>query len=114
MVYKTITLVSKNDLRKEYIVGNHGQKIYDDEFKQPLLNISKKPQKYCVLSAGVTKKLTPVVTIKEHNEVYCYKLPSEYTELVMYLISLSRVGIKIFPIMVEFGLEKEKYYAEID
>ena len=109
-----ITLVSKSDSRKEYIVGKHGQKIYYDESKQPLLNISKKPRKYCVLSAGVTKKSTPIVTIKEHNEVYCYKLPSEYSEWVLDLISLSGAGIKVFPTMVEFGLKKEKYYAEID
>jgi hypothetical protein len=109
-----ITLVSKSDLRKEYIVGKHGQKIYYDESKQPLLNISIKPRKYYVLSAGVTKKSTPIVTIKEHNEVYCYKLPSEYSEWVLDLISLSGAGIKVFPTMVEFGLKKEKYYAEID
>lgn len=96
----------------EYVLNQKGAKVFLDPHKQPVLRISKS-KCYDVLSVGVNKNLSPLVTINEEGHPVCYKLPAQLSEWATTLVALANTGQNIFPAKVMFSCKGGKYYADI-
>lgn len=98
---------------EEYFLNQRGAKVYMDTAKQPALCIKEGQNQYTVLSVGINRTGTPLVTISENGAAHCYRLPNDYYEWVMTMVGYANLGIKHFPTDVVFSLIDGKYYVDI-
>lgn len=98
------------DTGEGYYFNQRGAKTYFDESKQPMLNITKEGSTYEVLSIGFQKE-TPLVTIKEKDGTFCYKLPKELFEWAFHCVAFANIGMNSFPAKVCFKKRGKGYSA---
>lgn len=96
----------------DYIVNKAGGKIYvSDPSKHDILKADGST--YDVLSVGMLQDNTPIATIKKDGEPIVYRLPSELFDWVVSIVQMSQMGMNLFPVQVEFGIQQGRHYAEI-
>lgn len=88
---------------QESYLNSRGGKVYFDSKKQPLLLLHKGHQTFEVLSVGVDRELTPLVTILENGKPECYRLPNALSEWAHNVVGMATMGINLFPTKVIFG-----------
>lgn len=98
---------------QESYLNSRGGKVYFDSKKQPLLLLHKGHQTFEVLSVGVDRELTPLVTILENGKPECYRLPNALSEWAHNVVGMATMGINLFPTKVIFSKINSKYYAQI-
>lgn len=103
----------------EYVVNKAGAKIYNDVSRHTVLEIPVVANEningvsYKVLSVGMVRNGVYLLTIQHDKEAVAYRLPVELTEWAQTTIGLAMSGIKALPANIEFGILKNRYYAEI-
>ena len=97
----------------EYIVNRKGAKVFKDESKQPILDLSEGSTVKTVLSVGFSKSKKPMATIKEENGVICYILPDWYLSWCQTCVKTAMSGINLFPSEVKFTKQNNEYFADI-
>ena len=98
---------------EESFLNQRGAKIYFDSKKQALLPLYEGSQTFEVLSVGVDCKLTPTVTILQHGEPKCFRLPNELSEWACVVAEMAANGMNLFPTKVIFSNINGKYYVDI-
>lgn len=78
-----------------------------------MLPLHEGANKYHVLSVGLIKKQTPVVTIMIDGKASCYRIPDEYRNWAFDCMKLSRLGPGLFPSDIIFTLKNKKYFVDI-
>lgn len=92
-----------------------GAKCYINYRKHKMLGISNKSKKYTVLSVGFFGKMEKAcITILDNNTPTCYLLPNELMEWAFSVVAIANYGQNLFPSIVEFGIMKGRFYAEIE
>ena len=105
---------------EDFIINDRGAKIYFDISKHEKLYIpeissdEENGKIYHVLSVGIHKSGSAMITIQEKGHVKAYRLPIELTNWAIDLTALSHEKeINYFPGDVEFGKLLDRFYAEI-
>ena len=98
---------------EESYLNQRGGKVYFDSRKQPLLPLHEGSQILDVLSVGIDRKFTPIVTIQENGEAECFRLPNELSGWVYSVVGMATDGINFFPAKVIFSNINGRYYANI-
>lgn len=93
--------------------NNQGGKIYFDSSKYRNLPLNKGKQLYHVLSVGLHRDGTSIITVKGKNTPICYRLPVELSGWAELLLSFAKYGEKLLPADVLFTVQDGKYYANI-
>lgn len=106
-----IDLIDKND--EEYFLNRRGAKVYFDIAKQPILQIAEGSQTEMVLSVGMDKSGSPLITISNDGNPICYRLPEELSDWAYTAIGMANMGENLFPSQVVFTKEKNRYIADI-
>lgn len=97
----------------EYFINHRGAKVYFDVKRQPLLKLHQGISKYNVHSIGINREGVPLATIKEHGNMYCYRLPDDLSNWALTVVGLANSGAEFFPTEVIFQRRKGKIYADI-
>jgi hypothetical protein len=103
----------------DYFVNKAGAKIYNDVSKHPVLEIpvitngNENGRCYKVLSIGMVRTGIAMITIQIDKNAVAYRLPVELTEWAQTAIGMAMSGIKPLPTNIEFGVLRDRYYAEI-
>ena len=98
---------------EESYLNQRGGKVYFDSRKQPLLPLHEGSRILDVLSVGIDRKFTPIVTIQENGEAECFRLPNELSGWVYSVVGMATDGINFFPAKVIFSNINGRYYANI-
>ena len=106
-----IDLIDKND--EEYFLNRRGAKVYFDITKQPILQIAEGSQTEMVLSVGMDKSGSPLITISNDGNPICYRLPEELSDWAYTAIGMANMGENLFPSQVVFTKEKNRYFADV-
>ena len=106
-----IDLIEKND--DEYFLNRRGAKVYFDITKQPILQITEGSQTEMVLSVGMDKSGSPLITLSNEGNPICYRLPEELSDWALMVIGMANVGENLFPSQVVFTKDKNRYFADI-
>ena len=106
-----IDIIDKND--EEYFLNRRGAKVYFDITKQPILQIAEGSQTEMVLSVGMDKSGSPLITLSNEGNPICYRLPEELSDWALMAIGMANVGENLFPSQVVFTKEKNRYFADI-
>ena len=106
-----IDLIDKND--EEYFLNHRGAKVYFDISKQPILQIAEDSQTEMVLSVGMDKSGSPLITISNDGNPICYRLPEELSDWAYTAIGKANMGENLFPSQVVFTKEKNRYFADV-
>lgn len=70
-------------------------------------------QTFDVLSVGLDRKFTPIVTILKDGETECFRLPNELSEWACSVVGMAAMGKNFFPAKATFSNIKGKYSADI-
>lgn len=103
-------IVSSN---KDYFLNQRGAKVYYDLRKQPRFFINEGSQTIHVLSVGMSKIGSPLITVLENEHPICYCLPQELSDWAYTIIGMANMGNSLFPSQVTFSRINGKYYADI-
>lgn len=95
---------------EESYLNQRGGKVYFDSKKQPLLPLNEVPQIFEVLSVGVDRNFTPIVTVLMDGKPVCFSLPEELSEWACNVVGMALMGIKLFPTKVTFSKVNGKYF----
>lgn len=106
-----IDFIDKND--EEYFLNRRGAKVYFDITKQPILQIAEGSQTEMVLSVGMDKSGSPLITISNEGNPICYRLPEELSDWAYTAIGMANMGENLFPSQVVFTKEKNRYFADV-
>ena len=68
------------------------------------------PQIFEVLSVGVDRNFTPIVTVLMDGKPVCFSLPEELSEWACNVVGMALMGIKLFPTKVTFSKVNGKYF----
>lgn len=98
---------------KDYFRNQQGAKIYFDINRQPFLNLSEGENSYEVLSVGLLKDGSPLMTVEELPENVCYRLPMQLREWAITLVGMADMGANLFPSKVVFTMIDNQIYADI-
>jgi len=98
---------------EDYCDNQQGAKVYFDIRKQPLLYINDNGICYEILSVGFAKEFVPVVTVKQNETAFCYRLPNELTEWATSCVAFANAGTNMFPAKVVFAKSKNRISADI-
>ena len=103
-------IVSSN---KDYFLNQRGAKVYYDSRKQPRFFIREGSKTIDVLSVGMSRTGSPLITVLENEHPICYCLPQELSEWAYTIIGMANMGNNLFPSKVTFSKINGKYYADI-
>lgn len=106
-----IEFIDEDD--EDYFLNHRGAKVYYDITKQPILQIAEGSQTEMVLSVGMDKSGTPLITISNGNNPICYRLPEKLSNWAYVVIGMANKGENLFPSQVVFSKEKDKYFVDI-
>lgn len=101
------------DKNADFIINKKGTVVFNDESKQPALEIPEGSITKTVLSVGVSKTLKPMVTIQEKDGAICYILPNWYFNWCQTCVVMATNGMNVFPSDVKFSFINGKYSADI-
>lgn len=114
MDYKNnISTKTIDDVKKDFFIGQYGEKVYFEANKQPKLQLNEGTQIYEVLSVGINKNNQPTITIFENESAICYRINESFISWVVDIMALANRGIKIFPSQVLFTVANQEYFANI-
>lgn len=105
--------IDTEDNAKGFIVNRKGAVVFNDESKQPTLELAEGSTVKNVLSIGFNKLHAPMATIKEDGGPICYLLPTQYTYWCGTCIGVSMQGLNLFPCKVKFTKHGNEYFADI-
>lgn len=108
-----LPVVFVNNETSDYYLNRSGARVYFDTNMQPSLTIENDPRIYNVLSVGLSRDDTPLVTIEDANGANCYQLPESLKNWVRSLVELAAAGQNLLPAKVIFSKCKSDYYADI-
>ena len=106
-----IDFIDKNV--EEYFLNRRGAKVYFDITKQPILQIAEGSQTEMVLSVGMDKSGSPLITISNEGNPICYRLPEELRDWAYTAVGMANMGENLFPSQVVFTKEKNRYFADV-
>lgn len=101
------------DSNKEFFLNQRGAKVCFDLEKQPRLPLYEGSRTFDVLSVGVDKNFTPLITILNDRMPVCFRLPEELSEWAFSAVGMANMGTNLFPSKVTFTCVGGKYYADI-
>lgn len=101
------------DESREYIFNKQKAKVYKYPLKHPMIHLVEGDNIYNVLSVGLFRDGTPMVTVLENNKPVCYRLPIEYQNWATAVVGNANMGIALFPSDVNFSITDGEYFAEI-
>lgn len=97
----------------EYIRNDRGAKVFLNAMQQPALPLEDGKNTFDVLSVGLLRGGTPLMTVKSEPENLCYKLPEELNDWACTLVGTAQSGINVLPATVVITKDNGKYFADI-